>query len=286
MNELEEVLNEYQQKDRKYNKEEWIEYKKKEKQEVYELIDKTAKKIITKGDEFKKYLDVQGQFKSYSVGNALLVTAQSPESTILRDYDGWNKLGIYLKNKPKEIKILEPADEYMREDGSIGINYNVKKVYNEKQTTRNIKTRKMKYDNNILMKMFLNGSNSSFKIVDEIPNSDKKALYDNNQDILYIARGAEAPDIFYEVSKELAKQEIGDNSSLDEFKSYCVSYMLCSKYNIDVSNYKFLIPEELKKMDAKEIRNELEPIRDALDEIDTSINVYFKKIILNNQNER
>ena len=56
MGELDQVFDNYSRKNRQYNKEEWIAYKKQEKQEVYTLIDTTAEKIVQDGQEFKKYL--------------------------------------------------------------------------------------------------------------------------------------------------------------------------------------------------------------------------------------
>ena len=91
MGELDQVFENFNKKNREYNKEEWIEFKKQEKQDVYALIDATAEKIISDGQEFKKYLDTQSKFEQYSVGNTLLVTAQMPEATMLRDYESWIK---------------------------------------------------------------------------------------------------------------------------------------------------------------------------------------------------
>lgn len=167
----------------------------------------------------------------------------------------------------------------MREDGSIGTNYNVKKVYDITQVHSRQKTRNMRYDDKILLKVFLNSSNSQLKIVDDIPNTDKGALYDYSEDTLYIKRGAETPKIFHELSQELAKQEIGEDSSLDMFKAYCVSYMLCKKYNIDVSNYDFSeIPSQLQNMDAKEIREELAPMGEAMGNINARMSAYIQKL--------
>ena len=230
MSELDEVYDNYDSSNRQYSKEEYAEYKKNEKAQVYELIDKTAEKIVTNGDEFKKYLDTQSKFESYSVGNALLVTAQMPKATQLRDLGSWASSNIYKKKFAKPVKILEPGDEYMREDGSIGTNYNVKKVYDISQVNTRQRARNMRFDDKILSKIFLNSNRAKLQIVDEIPDVDKGAMYDFNEDILYIARGAESPKIFHELSEELAKQEIGESSSIDSFKAYCVSYMLCKKY--------------------------------------------------------
>ena len=275
MNELNEVYASYDSKNREYSKEEYAEYKKKEKQEVYNLIDKTEERVVTNGEELKKYLDTQSKFDQYSVGNAMLVLAQMPNATQLRDYNGWQNVGGYVKKSPKKVKILEPADSYMREDGTVGTNYNVKKVYDITQVNIKDRARQMKYDNKILLKLFLQSSNAKVEVVDYIPNTDKKAMYDMNNDTLYIAKGAEAPSIFYEVTQEIAMQEIGE----DTLKSYCVSYMLCKKYNIDVSNYNFEnVAISMQSMDAKQIREELEPIRNAMENINSRITENIKQL--------
>ena len=268
MGELDQVFENFNKKNREYNKEEWIEFKKQEKQDVYALIDTTAEKIVSDGQEFKKYLDTQSKFEQYSVGNTLLVTAQMPEATMLRDYESWINAGGYPKKNRKDVKILEPADSYMRDDGSIGTNYNVKYVSDLSQVNIRQKQRPMKYDNKLLLRVFLNSSQAEVQVVNEIVGTDRSAFYDKERDVLYVARGAEVPQIFHEVTQELAKQEIGEDSSLDSFNANCVSYMICKKYGIDVSNYNITdIPYELREMSAKEIREELEPIHDAMENI-------------------
>lgn len=268
MGELDQVFDNYSKRNRQYNKEEWIEYKKQEKQEVYALIDATAEKIVQDGQEFKKYLDTQSKFEQYSVGNSLLITAQMPEATVLRDYESWKNIGGFPKKNRTDVKILEPADSYMKEDGTVGTNYNVKYLVDVSQVNIRKKQNPMRYDNKLLLRVFLNSSQAKVQVVDEIPNTDRSALYDMEKDVLYVARGAEVPQIFHEVTQELAKQEIGENTELDAFKANCVSYMICKKYGIDVSNYNVTdIPYELKEMSAKEIREELEPIHDAMENI-------------------
>lgn len=284
MSRLDEVYDSFDSSNKRYSKEEYAEYKKKEKAQIYELIDEMAEKVVTNGENFKKYLDTQSKFDSYSVGNALLVTAQMPEATQLRDLDSWANSNIYKKRFVKPVKILEPGDEYMRADGSVGRNYNVKNVYDITQVNTRQRVRNMKFDDKILSKIFLNSSMAKLKIVDEIPNSEKGAVYDFSEDILYVARGAETPKIFYELSKELAKQEIGESSTIDNFKTQAVSYMLCKKYNINVSNYSFEeIPMELQNMNAKEIREELEPIQKAMQNINERMSAYIQRLTRENK---
>ena len=283
MSDFDEVYNDFENNKREFDKEKYIEFKRQEKQEVYDLLDKISTNVVENNKAFLNYLNSQSKFEGYSVGNALLVSAQAPYAIKVKDIDAWNEQGLYLKKSPNKIKILEPGDQYMREDGSTGINYNVKYVYDISEVKTKQKIRIMRYDDKLLLKAFLNSSYAKVEIVNEIPNTNKKALYDKEQEVLYIARGAEAPNIFYDVTTALATQEIEINSELDKFKVECVSYMLCKKYNIDVSKFDIIVPDELKGLEAKEIRNELEPMRDAMENVNARMQGFIRSISRENK---
>ena len=71
-----------------FNKEEWAAQKKQERESAFAMIDETAQRIANDGSLFQSYLDVQARFDRYSVGNAVLITAQKADATqlsILRD---------------------------------------------------------------------------------------------------------------------------------------------------------------------------------------------------------
>lgn len=283
MSELDEVYNNYDSQNREYTKEEYAEFKRNEKQQVYDLIDTTAEKVVSNETEFKKYLDTQSKFEQYSIGNIMLITAQMPQATQLKEFESWKNLKAYIKKFAQGVKILEPADSYMREDGTVGTNYNVKKVYDISQTNSRQRNGQMRYDDKILLKILLNSSLSRVKIVDNIPNTDRKALYELGSDTLFIARGAEPPKIFYEITEELAKQELGEESS---FKNKCVSYIICKKYGIDVSSYDFKdISYRFQDLDARQIRDELEPIRSATESINNRISDYVQKLTRDSKNK-
>ena len=72
-----------------FDKNAWIEKKQQERQEVYDLMDKTADEVKVDIDKYKQYLDVQGRFDKYSVGNALVISASLPTATQLKEFDDW-----------------------------------------------------------------------------------------------------------------------------------------------------------------------------------------------------
>ena len=111
---------------RPFNKEEWAAQKKAQREEAYALVDATCSEMMTDGRAFQQYLDVQGRFDRYSVNNAILVAAQMPEATQLKDYGSWKQSRVYVDKDADKITILEPGKEYKRDDGSKAVGYNAK----------------------------------------------------------------------------------------------------------------------------------------------------------------
>ena len=69
-----------------FNKEEWAAQKKQERESAFAMIDETAQRMANDGGLFQSYLDVQARFDRYSVGNAVLITAQKADATQLSDF--------------------------------------------------------------------------------------------------------------------------------------------------------------------------------------------------------
>lgn len=261
-----------------FDKEEWAKRKNQERTELYELIDKTADEVKIDPVKFKQYLDIQSTFDKYSVGNALLITAQMPNATQIKDYDGWKETRAFIRKNPQWIKILEPGDVYIRADGSEGTSYNPKRMLDISQTNAKANVRNNNYDERTLLQAFLSKSPVDIKAVDDLPNG-KGAEWNKEDSTLYIRKGLGSPAIFNAISLEFARaglEETG-NKELDDFKCYCTSYLVCKKYHIDVSSYHFdNLPEALKQMDVSEVRNELGSIREAMEDINMRMEKFFE----------
>ena len=67
--------------------------------------------------------------------NAILVSAQMPEATQLKEYSKWKANRVYVNKDAQKIIILEPSKEYTREDGTKGVSYNAKVVYDISETS-------------------------------------------------------------------------------------------------------------------------------------------------------
>lgn len=264
--------------DRPFDKAAWAEKKQTERKAVYDLADSTALSVAGDGSRFRDYLDVQTRFDRYSATNALLILAQMPQATQVKDYDGWKDAGVYVKKHPQSISILEPGNEYKREDGSWATSYNVKRVYDVSQTNSRTKTQPtVALDDRLLLKALISRPPVPVQTVDELPNN-MGAYYDHAQQVIFVRRGMAAQDIFRSVSKELAHAEIAGmdaNYTRDgaAFAAYSASYILCGKHGIDVSGYDFSrLPEQFRGGDVQSVRAVLTEIRDAAGNISARMN--------------
>ena len=261
--------------DQPFDKEAWAAKKQEERKELYALADSTAAEISGDGEKYQKYLDVQSRFSRYTPTNALLILAQMPEATQLKDFNGWKEAGASVQRKPKSVKILEPGKEYDREDGTRGTSFEVKRVYDASQTRGRVRSAPaVKLDDRVLLKALIHRTPVPIQTVDSLPNN-MGALYDHNQQVIFVCRGMGAEDIFRSVSKELAHAEIAGmsenyNRNDAAFKAYSASYLLCKRYGVDVSDYNFSrLPTSFRESNPQQVRETLTEIRDTANQIST-----------------
>lgn len=264
--------------DQPFDKEAWKQQKQEQREMVYAMIDDTADAVAKDGTKFQSYLDVQSRFDRYSVANALLILAQRPDATRIADFDTWKEQGVYIRKKESGFYILEPGEEYQREDGTTGLNYNPKKMFDITQTGNSRKGETPSYpDDRTRIKALTAHSSVPIRISDSLPEG-ANALYQPEARDILIRKGMDAGDIFRALSQELAHAEMdtgnGSYSRSDHaFHAYCTSYMLCKQYGVDTDGYRFdRAPEMLEGMDTQEIRAELSVIRDADCEISGRMN--------------
>ena len=259
--------------DKTFDKKAWGEKKQAERQTVYALADSTASAVGSDGRMLRSFLDTQARFDWYSTTNVLLILAQMPQATQLKDFDGWAEAGASIKKNQHGISILEPGKEYQREDNTRGTSYNVKKVFDISQTTaRSKKQPAVNVDERLLLKALIHQPPVAIVTTDEL-QGNAGAVYDHDSQMLFVRRGMSAPDIFRSVSKELALAHLAaSRESYDRkdaaFAAYCVSYMLCRQHGIDVSAYDFSrLPDALRSATPQAIREVLTEIRDTAGEI-------------------
>ncbi len=273
--------NNQEQNNTPFNKDEWAKKKQAERQELYDLADKTAEEIKDNPVKFKQYLDKQAIFNVYSVNNALLISAQMPNATQIKEYDDWRKAGAFVHKNPVFIKILEPSENNGK------TYYNPKRMLDISQTNAKPRESVRNYSDRDLLKAFLHECPVDVSSVDSLPDG-KGAEWNKEDNVLYIRKGLESPAIFNALSVELAKVglEESGNQELDNFKSYCASYLVCKKHGIDVSSYNFdNLPEALKDMESSDIKSMLGDIRGAMEDMNSRMSNCFEQMAREQKNK-
>lgn len=255
---------------RPFNKEEWAAQKQAQRQEAYELIDNTCGKMMTDGEAFRQYLDVQGRFDRYSVNNAILVAAQMPEATQLKEKSAWKNNRVYVNKDARKVVILEPSKEYTRGDGTKAVGYNAKEVYDVSETSA--KDRQQPQEAKTmrdLVSAMIDVSPANFQPVEEL---EVPAFYDSSQQTIFIRTGLSEEQLFVSMSKEVAAAvfdfKYNESRDASDFKSFCVAYMVSSRYGVDTREFNFgKLPKEYEGMDTQAFKGELGSMRDVLGEI-------------------
>lgn len=259
----------------------------------YEMSERITAAVATDGQSFQQYLDVQSRFDRYTANNALLIMAQHPDAQKVGDYGYWRDQGAYVKRQERDnpILIMEPGKEYEREDGSTGTYYNAKKVYDISQTTMSDKIQRTQESvtDSQLVRAVVNNPPVSIVAAepDQMPD-DKGALFEPEENCIYVRKGMSAQEIFRSVIPELVLAGFADGDknydrNEDAFHAYCASYLLCKKYGVDTHGFDFShAPEFFEGMEPQEVRGELTKVRDAANNISSRM----AKVLEQNRNQR
>jgi len=275
MNSFDDLLNNTPaggQNGQQLSKEEYSAKKQAEREEVFELSDNTALEVAGDGGKFKQYLDVQSTFDRYSAVNALLIMAQKPEATRVADFDTWKSKGGSIRGGQTGIAIVEPHP-YQKEDGSPGVGYNIKKVFDISQ----IDTRRMSkpksapaHTERQLLQALISKASVKITGVETLPGNLGAQTNPETGEIS-VRKGMEFAETFSCVAQELAAADLrtGPDTQRDaDFSAYSAAYLLCKKYGVDTEPFAFEdAPSVFEGLDAQEVKGELSQIRDVADDI-------------------
>ena len=254
--------------------EEYAAKKKAEKEAIYQLLDNTALEVVQSPEKFKAYLDVQSRMDRYTANNALLMYKQFPQASQIKEFDDWAAEGVKVNKGSKTFIILDPY-EYTKKDGTIGIDFNLKRVLDVSQTngkrpaapTANRDPRK-------LVAVMLDSAPINIESTSELPYPDMGAFYKNEDQTLYVKRDiGDSVALCQCVAQELGHAELSMNSEVYSrrdmgFQAVCIGYMFCKKYGVDTQNFAIdRIPDELKNKEPKDIKAELGKTQKAFKEI-------------------
>ena len=259
---------------RPFDKAEWAAQKQAQRKEAYELIDNTCAEMMISGDRFRQYLDVQGRLDRYSVNNAILVSVKKPDATLPKDKATWKANRVYVNKNAQPIPILEPSKEYTRDDGTKAVSYNVKVVYDISDTSAADRQQPQEQKSmRELVSALIDASPVPCVPVDDL---ELPAYYDSSQQTIFVKKGLSEEVLFISMAKEVsaAVYDFKYNESRDasDFKSFCVAYMVSSRYGVDTKGFDFSrLPREYDGMDTQVFKGELGTMRDVLGEIQSDM---------------
>ena len=287
MDNFDDILNNAPEKEQNENpqlsKEEYAAKKREERDSLFALSNDTASDVTDNSEKFLEYLDLQSKFDRYSAVNTLLILAQKPEATRLGDFDHWKKNNASVKTGETGISILEPH-EYTKEDGSLGVGYNIKKVFDISQVhTQRIKADlpAPKYTERQMLQALVNKAPVTIRSVDVLEGSAGAQTNPDTGEIT-VRKGMEFSDTFSSVAKELAAAQLEPSQETrfdTDFASYCVSYLLCKKYRVDTKSFNFKdAPNEFKYFEVKESKATLQVFRDTFSDISGRMNKQLESL--------
>ena len=275
--------------------EEYVAKKKAEKDAVYQMIDDAVTEIVNAPEKFRGYLDTQARMDRYSAANALLIYKQQPQATQLKEFRDWQEDGVKVSKGAKSLSILEPV-EYAKKDGSTGIAYNVKKVFDVSQTNgRRPAAPTLDRDPRKLVAIMLDTAPIDVATVEELPSPNMGAFYRNEDQTLYVKRDiGDSVALCQCVAQELGHAQLAMSCEAYSrremgFSAVCVGYMLCRKFGVDTRSFAIEdIPDGLKNKEPKGIRAELSKTRSAMNEIGSRVaeEIYRRRAERSKEQER
>lgn len=275
--------------------EEYVAKKKAEKDAVYQMIDDAATEIVNAPEKFRGYLDTQARMDRYSAANALLIYKQQPQATQLKEFRDWQEDGVKVSKGAKSLSILEPV-EYAKKDGSTGIAYNVKKVFDVSQTNgRRPAAPTLDRDPRKLVAVMLDTAPIDVATVEELPSPNMGAFYRNEDQTLNVKRDiGDSVALCQCVAQELGHAQLAMSCEAYSrremgFSAVCVGYMLCRKFGVDTRSFAIEdIPDGLKNKEPKGIRAELSKTRSAMNEIGSRVSeeIYRRRAERSKEQER
>ena len=261
--------------ERPFDKEEWAAKKQQERAEAFEMLDAATEEAVANPETFRDYLLIQSRFGKYSVSNALLISYQNNEATYLADFETWKEKGVFVQKGERGITLLEPGNEFTREDGTTGFSINVKKVFDISQTNSERSYPRRTPDERRVLKALISSSPCDIRMTNEL-DGNVCARYVPKDDAIYIRQGLDGDDIFRSLSQEIVIANFAKNGVAREdcvFTAYCATYVLCERNGFDTGDFDFeKVPEMFKDAEPKAIRGQLDKIRDSANELSQDMN--------------
>lgn len=280
-------------------KEEYIEKKKQEQQEIIQKLEQGIKVVFT-SDKYSKFLETYAKFHKYSINNTILILMQRPESSRVASFQTWKKLGRQVTKGEKGIKVLVPIPykyekeidtnqldsngNHIKETKELsGTSFRVGNVFDISQTAGK-KLPKLSTDlkeNSLEIEQAIDAIARTSKVpihFDSDMTPDKKGYYHIKDKKIVINDNMSDTQTFKTLIHEIAHSKIHAkdmdkyNSHEREVQAESIAYVVCNKYGIDTSEYSFgYIASWSSDKDINELKSSLGIIQDCSSKMIKSI---------------
>lgn len=272
-------------------KDQYAKMKMEQRQALYDMAQVQCKAIVSNENVYLQYLNLQSRL-DYTVTNTMLVFAQMPNATMLKDNEHWRENNSYIKKGEKGIRILEPKGDYTRADGTIGTNYDVKSVFDISQVNTKLKYEEPKVSPRNIISGLVYDTTVHIKEVPSI-REGKSVAYSSDTKTIFYASNLEPNELIQGLAREFCYAEFdyqygGMDYDKDRLFIESSAYMLCKKYGIEVKDTSFVsdVVEYFEGMDSKNVKEELSNIKNLCDDVSNRVERGIYKAEQEKRNER
>lgn len=264
--------NEQSTTQKRYTKEEYSQMMKEKRQHLFTLANEQTMNAVSDSKLFLQYLNLQSKL-DYTVTNTLLVMAQKPDATMLKDFTHWKELNHYIVKGSKGIEILEPGNEYTKKDGTIGISYNPKKVFDVSEIKGKIMPAdKKEYEDSELVSAIIYRTEIHPEVVRPDSTLPQDVFFDENSSKVYVKHGLNPTDMINGLLREYCYAEcfqLGINRQDAVFIAESAGYVLSKEYGVDGYDVSFAngCAEHFLDREVPEVKKELESIKEVRDQV-------------------
>lgn len=263
-----------------------VEYRRKkneEKDRLFQKLNRCTEEIMQDEKAYQRYLDTQAILNLYSVANTLLIADRDIGATQLKSFSDWNEQGIQVKKGEQGILLFEPY-EYIDKEGNSHCNYRTKRVFDVSQTTG--KNRRRFTDNlseRVVLKALMTEAPVTVEVLNAVSEQGEKE-YSKSGQTIFVKKGLSAETLFQILAKETCLADLSTEKELSGKKrediSETVSYLLCRRYGFQPASESMAMPEYMKTLSLKEVREELNQIRESFSRINGRVydNIEKKRV--------
>ena len=279
------------------------------REEVKAITEKLEKGIqnLFESDNFKNYLKTLSKFHHYSLGNTILIAMQKPDATLVAGYTSWQKnFRRHVKKGEKGISILAPTPykkkvEIEKVDPTTGDKakeiqeivvpaFKVVNVFDVSQTEGkelpSIGVSELTGDVAHFDKVLESLKRSCPVPIDfeEIRNG-AKGYFQAAENRIAVQKDMSQVQTVKTLIHEMAHQKLhSDDPELSrnakEVEAEAVAYTVSQHFGIETSDYSFgYIAGWSKGKELAELKDSLDRIRTAADELITDIEGHLKELL-------